>query len=225
MESILARSFLILFLLPVAGRCQEIVGAGTTPVGNFDVLAKSYDPNGFPMNPFWRWQSIADNEHLAPDPSILCASGLPDGADCTTQKTWENLPHIPKIFICMWQLQSRLIGHINWTPATYDGGILWKEKTPDEDCNFATKPINNNGLTRGSMTSEFGYLGLEFDSRETVQRMHSEPWATLWSQVSTGKSSDQVNNWLATHLSNAQWPYMVVTGLFGVDCEHDCHTE
>ncbi|HSY99989.1 MAG TPA: hypothetical protein VK788_10855 [Terriglobales bacterium] len=125
----------------------------------------------------------------------------------------------------MWELTSPLIGHINWTPATYTGGIIWREKTPDQDLNWATKPENNNGLTQGSLTSEGGYLGLEFDSRETVKHLHTQPWEALWSLVQDNAPADRINTLLRQKTSNHELPYAVMTGLMGVDCEHDCHTE
>jgi hypothetical protein len=195
----------------------------TSSPGDFDLGSKSVDPNGFLLNPYWNFQ--LKNPGKTPDPSSLCNGGLPSSSDCTSQPTFENLPIFPKVMICMWELTSPLIGHINWTPATYDGGIIWREKTPDQDLNWATKPENNNGLTLGSMTAEGGYLGLEFDSRETVKNLHTEPWVQLWDLVQNKASAEKVNDLLRQKTVNHALPYAVMTGLMGVDCEHDCHTE
>lgn len=160
-----------------------------------------------------------------PDPDKLCSDGLPNSSDCTAQTTWENLPNIPKVFICMWSLEASLIGHINWVPVTYSGGLLWQEKTTDQDCNFGTKTAENRGLTRGSITAESGLLGLEFDSRETIRRMHTAPWAEIWTKLDTGASNVEINALLQKETGNDRLPFAVLIGLFGVDCEHDCHSE
>ncbi len=190
---------------------------------SFDLDSRNSDPNGFLLNPYWYYQ--LSNPGKTPDPSSLCNGGLPNSGDCTSQPTWENLPIFPKVMICMWELTSPLIGHINWTPATYTGGIIWRERTPDQDLNWATKPENNNGLTQGSITSEGGFLGLEFDSRETVKNLHTEPWQKLWNLIQNKASADKINGLLRQKTLNHEPPYAVVTGLMGVDCEHDCHTE
>jgi hypothetical protein len=195
----------------------------TSSVRNFDLGSKNSDPNGFLLNPYWKYQLA--NPGKTPDPSILCTGGLPNSSDCTSQPTSENLPIFPKVMICMWELTSPLIGHINWTPATFTGGIIWRERTPDQDLNWATKPENNNGLTQGSITSEAGYLGLEFDSRETVRNLHTQPWQDLWSLIQNKAPADKINELLRRKTVGHEMPYAVMTGLMGVDCEHDCHTE
>jgi hypothetical protein len=95
---------------------QPGMSSGASGVRDFDLQSDFSDPNGYPRNPAWRWQLRDENRGKIPDPSTLCPNGLPNSGDCTSQKTWENLPHLPKVLVCMWQLDSSLIGHINWTP-------------------------------------------------------------------------------------------------------------
>ncbi|HKV77603.1 MAG TPA: hypothetical protein VJP02_05670 [Candidatus Sulfotelmatobacter sp.] len=216
-----ATSMVLLLAFGVAAQVPAAVEESS--LRNFDLSSKALDPNGFLLNPYWYYQ--LSNPGKTPDPSSLCNGGLPNSSDCTSQQTSENLPIFPKVMICMWELTSPLIGHINWTPATYTGGIIWRERTPDQDLNWATRPENNNGLTQGSMTSERGYLGLEFDSRETVRNLHTQPWQDIWNLIQKSSAADKINEILRQKTVDHELPYAVMTGLMGVDCEHDCHTE
>jgi hypothetical protein len=194
------------------------------PALPFDVISDRTDLNGLVLNPSWAWQKKPGNEGKLPNPSNLCSDELPDSTDCTSQATAENLPGFPNALVCMWQLASPLTGHINWEVATYSGGANWEGISTDRDSNWNSPAESNGGLTSGNAISGPPLLDLEFASREVLANAKTSFWKTLWEKADGGATSGDVNSWLRK-LTNGNPPYMVATGIFGVDCEHECHTE
>jgi len=218
-SAILLTSILVLQAAAVAGQqpCSQSATGAIHPAP-FDLLAAQCDANGFELNPLWRWQATPGNAGKIPDTSILCPGGLPDIPECTSQFTFENLAAFPKVIVCWFDWKAPLLGHINWRPATFLGQLEWHERSTDWDTNWRTLPLANGGLTQGNVDFEDGFLGLECDHRETLSGMQTKPWAEIAREADGNSSSQDINRLLGTHVAS-------ITGLFGVDCEHSCHSE
>ena len=201
---------------------------GTAPPGErhaaFDVVSTKYDPNQFWLNPQWGYQTTnrdAGGHGYLPDANALCY-GEPDIEGCTspTTATARNVSRELVPFLCggpgydvLFPGMGKIRGHVNWAPATYEGTIAWEGHSVDDDQNFRLVPMDGSsqseaGLTTGNDTN----LELEFDSRETLQRV--EPSSPFWQRLK------QHDNTLKQESYRA-----VVTGLLNLDCVHHCKSE
>jgi hypothetical protein len=103
-------------------------------------------------------------------------------------------------------------GHINWFAATYQGIVKWSDhEWPDDDYNFWLLPFSRAGGT----ASEPG-IRLEFKASETIDHFKDGWWDAFHYDVD--------NNPTAAVELALNKP-AVVTGLAGLDCEHDCGME
>jgi hypothetical protein len=176
---------------------------GTTGNSPLDLVWTDCDPNGFPLNPRFRYQ-VEHNGLVPPPPSEICASGF--GSSCTS-----------------WPLSNdsgAFCGpHRNWFAATYQAPIDWEDKSKvgtDDDYNYRMFPAHDEGvLTHPDLT--INGFEIEFDSDETIDHFTSPLWSSFHSQV------DNNNN---TAQAEVKSKMAVVTGLFGLDCGHpSCSSE
>lgn len=186
-----------------------------------NLYSTSRDASNIVLNPKWGLQLIFHPNESGYYPKISETGALlpiklesPTGfppVSCTQQLTWNN----SDVCCC----------HHNWFPVTYQGAIEWHGHDPqfplgDDDYNFLLYPTDGAGST----SSLSHYIKLEFDSDETVDDMTTTWWDTfhhlvdseVFSLLTTGKDPaiDAVQNKPA-----------IVTGVFGVDCAHDCDSE
>jgi len=123
---------------------------------------------------------------------------------------------------------AKVHGHVNWLPATYTGAIQWWNFAADFDYNFALLPGDYQGLTKYNMELTNGnpalrFIEPEFDSNETVARFTTAWWTKFAQTVDMGNYA-AIEAMLSPG-DPTRTPQAVVTGLFGLDCEHDCRSE
>jgi hypothetical protein len=108
--------------------------------------------------------------------------------------------------------------------AAFVGTLSWAGIAFDRDYNFALLPPDGHGLTLGndSLSSGQRYIEAEFDSDETADRFQTDWWRHF--REVADRQDDSVVQKLITPLSG-NLPLAVVQGMFGLDCEHDCHSE
>ncbi|HVG25295.1 MAG TPA: hypothetical protein VND45_14150 [Thermoanaerobaculia bacterium] len=174
------------------------------------------DPNKFPLNPQWKCQrdgNCPGNTPQLPNADALCDK-LPVPPACATQFDLDQPTNAFKRVICSLEPSSKVHGHVNFTPATFYGRLEWEERSADADFNFALTPARGNGTT-ATATS----IHSEFDSRETLRMFRKSFgwWGDLYAAVPDNK---KVRRLIDSTAANA-----VITGLFGLDCEHHCKPE
>jgi hypothetical protein len=176
----------------------------------FDLVWDALDDNALPKNPKWGWQITHPGSF--PD-SELCFKlpGTFDNPQCTKQKPQIDTPHGVNDVLCRLHAEHPINGHVNFGDATYEGRIEWDGHSDDDDYNFKLTPPNQEGLTAANA----GRLALEFDSDETIDYFQTSWWNAFHQAVDRGDSNPSLINGM----------YAIVTGLVGLDCEHDCKTE
>lgn len=212
-----------------------------------NLVADSRDPrddNGLFLNPSWKVQHQAglqaDQPFHVPDPEELCggfpiwtqrtkSTGRPQ---CTTDATKIDQPDFWHKVICNLEPVGGLFkrkfrfgkfhGHVNWWPVTYEGVLTWKGRSGsypfgDDDYNLELDPLlesegdptrlvrRRNGLTANRKT-----LHVEFHGDEVIRPFNDPAWTDLH-RVFTGADGPE--------------RYAIVTGLFGLDAEHESYTE
>jgi hypothetical protein len=206
----------------------------------FDALWTQLDPNGLPYNPQWSWQLNPQNGGVntphVPDTGIChnfserpTIVGIPDYllqpafADCTDQadETTVDLPEGTNSTLCGgggFFSSDSFAGHVNWFPVTMEGtaGAVSHSGAPypfgDDDYTFefivdaAAAPLSVNGKDG---------LHVEFDSDETIDNFTSIEWQALHEAV------DNVPERAAQLFQG----HTIVTGMFGLDGEHDLKSE
>jgi len=197
------------------------LAAGCSTASPMDVVADRMEGNGLPFNPRWGFQATAGA--LVPPEQMLNLSRktetMPeDGADLNIRQPTEKnnaplkCPQESKTDASV-STMGRIGGHVNWTAATYEGQLTWKDYSGDDgDYNFS---LGTDGRA-GHTVNNSGALQLEFDSSEVVDRAKSAWWQGLRHAVDAGGSAARnlVNNRRA-----------VVVGLLGLDCAHACGSE
>jgi hypothetical protein len=135
-------------------------------------------------------------------------------------------------------------GHANWFPVTIEGRASWGNHSDsifsddDYDFNFYSDD-GINGLNVNGRDS----LHIEFDSDETIDNFTSDEWSQLhqavddWNAAKAalgnncgggiGCSSDERANLNATiaHMSTVFNGHTILTGMFGIDNEHEPKAE
>jgi hypothetical protein len=156
------------------------------------------DDNKLLKNPQWRFQATGGIP-MNLDECLRSGSFSPLPA-CSTQSPTVDTPGLPDSLICNFpDSETGINGHVDWLDATYEGTLTWDENSIDHDFNFYMDPL-----------SPIGRLHLEFNSDETIDNFQT-PW---W------KSFHDNHPAKGTALG-----YTIVTGLVGLDCEHDCRLE
>jgi hypothetical protein len=179
-----------------------------------------------PLNP--RWAAQRDHNQLPPVPNDgnknKCVR-RPDRPDCTAQPTViDKPPFIGWGILCDLIPESQIHGHVDWLPATSTGYLRWIHLNYDLDYNFSLFPDADHGLTQNNQTyGDKQFIELEFDAREVANRFATPTWKKFVDAAGFF-DSDGVNQWL-NPASPETPPNAVVTGLFNLDCEHDCRSE
>jgi len=220
---------------------------GTLPSGpqggllDFDVVSSALDPNGLPFNPMWSWQARPENRGNKP-PTSLCNNfstrhsnaGVPDfymspsfPANCTDQADMStvDLPTDPNATLCKvgWPprppyTDDTFAGHVNWFPITVEGNagrVTNSDVFPfgDDDYTFSfTSEVPGDPL---SINTRPG-LHVEYDSDETIDNFTIEEWKQLRDAEDNGNEADK------EALSSG---HTILTGMFGLDGEHDLKAE
>ena len=188
--------------------------------------------------------------NTADDPSsglrgVKFVLGEPPNNPCTTQPISIDLPKydlfseilhktciLGEIFV---EHRPRaLYGHVNWFPATYTGTVGLAVENVDGDYELELMRDDAAGLTTGNN----GKLGLEFSSYEVAPYFANGWWkkfrdalnqfSNAWEAVDGGPSdipSPVVFDEEQFLQDQVVGRFAIVSGLFNLDCEHDCHTE
>lgn len=191
------------------------------------------DGNGLPVNPIWAYQ--INNKDSLPDFAKICGPAFSGGIDpilfpiilpaggtnvneailrqyCTTNQPSTDLYVNPLPGLC----KGVLDGHLNWSYATYTGGILWREYDDkpfeDGDYNMGLVTKDNAALTAQSSAGDNAF-GLEFNAQETIDHFDSDFWTGPPGSAFTA-FTDNVK-----HFAIDGKP-AVVTGLVGIDGVH-----
>ena len=109
--------------------------------------------------------------------------------------------------------------HVNWKqPVTYEGNLVGgKYDQDDKDLNFYLYTSEGSGASKSS--SHEGGLKVEFNRFETIDHLsNTSPW---WS---SNKSKFLSKNTL-DQIIDGTHTYAIVTGMYGYDCAHECHSE
>ncbi len=193
--------------------------------------ANGLDGNWLPLNPLWAAQLGAVPGGLTPIPNFQVVCGQAFGkSDLDIQgrifQIWNgNIDEAELAAVCTSQAPDLdpngysffdafgmcapdpFSGHLNWMNATYQGTIYWDSASGswpnDNDINLNLVPINDGGLT----TLNNGYLGLEFDSEETINN-YADPY---WQPGTVGTAMNGLP--------------AVITGVLGIDGVHGGYTE
>jgi len=222
---------LVLAALSVGATCRRDPHGWTTappsPAQNrqFDLHAAGTDYNGSLLSP--SWVGLAGGG--LPGETEPCKRN-PSSAGCTSQSPRLDEAGFPNVLICMFEVASRVKGHINWALASSVGEVLWLNFATDGDYNFMFFPDGDRGLTANNGSSEGvtdparQFIELEFDSRETVSHFGTTWWTDFDEVVQRHRRGEEVQKAL-----NPKAPIVaaraVVYGLFGLDCEHNCQSE
>lgn len=207
------------------------LGSGQDNSQDFNVVWSKTDPNQSPQNPSWGSQTRV---HTLP-PTVACTG---DAYLCTGQKPAMDQPTgLNGAFCAVADLGHSFYGHADWGVAEYQGAIGWLNfNVWDGDFDWLLQPDKLEGVTESNFPQSPKapqFIELEFDSRETAPHFGESPgavwWPDLWTQASEGAASgnfDDVDN----HLHPGTPPKKnlacgVVTGVFGLDCDHGCRSE
>jgi hypothetical protein len=202
---------------------------------SLDLIWTKTDDTGFPLNPSFQYQTThSDLPDVETECSGLGSSGYSNytpqlgNPPCVTPPpVWDN-QILANIQFCAGIVTGRdygaFRGHLNLRPATFVGTAYWDSKSnqafdQDYNINFVTPPqpgfstppaLTNKSPTVNGTPSLHG----EFDSRETIDNFSTPWWNALHHAVDTGDPSQSINGHAA-----------VVTGLIGLDGDHEVATE
>jgi hypothetical protein len=196
------------------GGCRPFSAQGDAGTnGVWDLVSSVTDDNKILKNPEWSFQKFNET----PMNLQFC---LRNGVfECSTQNVTIDLPTGVDGLACnVPDNPVGIDGHVNWFDATYEGTVTWNENSTDHDFN----------LDMGSF-SPMGPLHMEFKSDESIDHF-ATPWWKMFHDNVTGEFGPTDP---PKYSPPCQYPddkkkcqgFTIVTGLFGLDCEHDCHVE
>lgn len=205
-----------------------------------DLVTQQSDPNGYPLNPVWEYQSqnpsASTTQHNLLKAENVCnkfreQNSKPDFSGCTSydKLSIDERPRDalfpPLAFACnntfrlvdgvedlrLWSVH----GHINWMPVTYEGLLRFANFAPDGDVDFMLEPDDHySGLLAGNRTHDNDGISVEINRVEVFPRLSSSAmWFNLPRLLRTENSP--LNHPLRT----------IVVGQFGIDTKHLAHTE
>lgn len=234
---------------------RGVSGGGGTGNFPFNLVWTLPAPGGLPLNPEWAWQKRVENLGAIPDTALchnfsktvqttgpnglILSIRIPDFADCTDQTGPNNVdtPDGFNSFVCSFGDTNSFVGHVNWFPVTFVGRASWGDHGVDDDYTFDFRrdgdPLSVNGR-KG--------LHVEFDSDETIDNFTTKEWKAFHDAVdASGSAKSMLQQCNLNHscdasrvtaLQNAvDLPgklfdgQTILTGMFGLDCEHDCKGE
>jgi hypothetical protein len=214
--------------------------AGSTGSLPLDLVWKTTDPNGIPLNPDWRARSVpamvegsdvkdVDVAKACPQcvPSAQCLAicntlgfiSQPCLACHPTESCWRQCTTFPVTsdggFFCG-------ASHINWRSATYEGRLEFDDYSArgfissifdDDDYTFNLTPHDGEGLAgRSKLHPEMSFL-------ETVDRFPTSFWTNFRRLVDRVPGDD-----LSAPRALFNRPAIVI-GLQGLDTQHGTHEE
>jgi len=188
------------------------------------------DANGLPLNPYWGLEKT--KQELPPrkqgDHPYPCEPD-PYSSQCTENKNLvKDGPEFPNWVICkVGNLGADFNGHADWVVGSEQGCVKWEDESFDGDYNFQLFPPDplHSVLTKNN--DEF--IGLEFDSGETIANVQSKFWLDLREEVGRENNDTQPHQAQIAAILNPKHPdrnpRAAVAGLVGLDCEHGCKSE
>lgn len=193
---------------------------------DFNVETTETDLNGFPLNPQWRWQLYNSGTPKAAMCHYFTGQTGPSFSDCTDQT---DMAHVngasgfPNADICGLGADSGFPGHLNWFTATFQAlhsaqseGLSWGDHNIDDDYDM---PLIVSKAP--AIMNDRPDLHTEFDSSETATYFDTPWWKEFVQNVPGDLDPGNPVPLLLLHDADA-----IMSGIFGVDCEHDgCKSE
>src|SRR5260370_414771 len=191
------------------------------------------DPNGIPLNPYWREQS--NSLAIAPDVEKLCDNFRPRPLGCTD---WKYDIDAVRPFTLLGIIHGveriwhphKLHGHVNWGAATYEGKLGFVDYEAgfvvrDHDYNLALDlSAYRRGLSPANLDSPLnGRLALEFKASEVIDRFKVNTWWSTLKDTVDRESSRlglKTGDYPKTKDLVARALKATVIGLMGIDAEH-----
>lgn len=209
-----------------------VLGNGQDDSQEFNVDWADKSINQSPLNPQWGLQK--KSQTLPPQ---ACTS---KPYTCTGQGPGMDKPTGLNGLLCAAAAGGvPFYGHADWGVVEYQGAIGWYNfNFWDGDYCLAMKPKNLEGVTQqnfpqGLHPNNPQFIELEFDSRETAPNFGDNDnwwWPRLSRKAFDGlfNGFDDLDSFLHPDASgNAKKTLAcgVVTGVFGLDCDHGCRSE
>ena len=184
---------------------------------DFNLEWSALDLNGFPVNPRWSWQRDNPGVPSAELCHYFTNNGVPDFADCTNQTdlTMVDTPVDWDEFICQFVTPppKGFHGHLNWFATTFTGKVTFGDCCDaDGEYYVALETDGDPAILSGDVDPPRGAMHTEFDSNETINYFQTDWWNSFRDAVNSGKAQGKE----AMHDMDA-----IMTGLFGVDMEHE----
>jgi hypothetical protein len=212
------------------------LGTGQDDSKPYNVVWSKTNSNGSLNDPAWGSQKLENKL-----PPAECRQ---EPYQCTGQNPAEDDPKGLNNFFCSVVAPDKnFYGHSDWAVAEYRGPIGWLNFAVDGDYDWVLKPgklqggddanlagLTDNNFPQGGAPPKPEFIELEFDSRETAPHFGDEPDAKWWPELSKKAfdsliegNFDRVDDHL--HPNKTTLACGVVTGLFGLDCDHGCRSE
>jgi hypothetical protein len=207
------------------------LGSGQDDSQDFDVVWTDESVNHAPLNPIWGSQKKSGKL-----PPAACTA---EPYTCTGQNPIKDRPAgLSELFCAAASGFAPFYGHADWGVVEYQGAIGWYNfNFWDGDYCWALKREKLEGVTRNNFPQDPKdpqFIELEFDSRETATNFGDNDnwwWPGLthkaWDGVLKG-SFDDLDSYLHPDGAGNAKKYLacgVVTGVFGLDCDHGCRSE
>jgi len=176
------------------------------------------DDNGSPINPKWGWQvehSYGTPDYYPVPHELVPTAATPFGPmPLYTPEGLATATDWPVGFDDGGWRHAWCGPHVNWMPATYVGLIKFSDHATDDDYCYWLFPEEGAGATFRT-DDNIGGIMVEHDSDETIDHFCTTWWDLFHQRVDQGEGTTRmINDDLA-----------IVTGLVGLDCQHDCQSE
>jgi hypothetical protein len=176
------------------------------------------DDNGSPINPKWGWQvehSYGTPDYYPVPHELVPTTATPFGPmPLYTPEGLATATDWPVGFDDGGWRHAWCGPHVNWMPATYVGLIKFSDHATDDDYCYWLFPEEGAGATFRT-DDNIGGIMVEHDSDETIDHFCTTWWDLFHQRVDQGEGTTRmINDDLA-----------IVTGLVGLDCQHDCQSE
>lgn len=182
------------------------------------VFDRGADPNGIPLNPRWGYQvpgAPVSNVSDLCNPIFVSVFSTTVSPSCTSQSpSWDGPGSLTVASVACGFGGGPGHGHSNWAAATYTGGPIYFEDHAssldgDDDYTMDLHTPSGRGTLKGNRQG--GFIHLEFDSDETIDRFGTAWWTQLRHNVDT--LGDKFHGRLLGS-------HAIVTGLMGIDWVH-----
>jgi hypothetical protein len=213
---------------------------------SFDPVSLRTDDNGFMLSPLW-YGNLGKHD----------TSGLEVVDDCKNfeYKHWLFVRYgvrspctqavsfdVPPGFITECTFApgfGQLHGHVNWIPATFEGKLIWQDRSADQDQDLQLRTLSDYDRSqRFAGNHDFGKVGgiLTRDS-QGISDYKNALWLEFARYETIGPTKKGGDSYLLPDLDDSEkWENFlkesknkqltaIVTGLLNLDCVHECHTE